>query len=221
MDIISKYIKSAKIVLELGSRDLQDAIVLQKYFSADRVYAFECNPECVKMCNAALPGTKNITLIPKAVHVQDGPVLFRAIDPDKYSNLGASSMLKLSFENRSEEDPDRDLADVQKLVEVEGTRLDTFCRENNISTIDLIWMDLQGYELHALQSLGEQIRNVKFVYSEVAFTSTYESGTSFDALHAFLDQHGFQFVESDRFGTSFPKYTSGFVEFNVLYAKRL
>ena len=46
-DIFKNNIDKNKVktVFELGSRDLIDAIKLQKYFNCD-VFLFECNPDC-------------------------------------------------------------------------------------------------------------------------------------------------------------------------------
>jgi len=43
--------KEIKIILELGSRDLLDAIKLINYFEDSKVYAFECNNDCLIECN--------------------------------------------------------------------------------------------------------------------------------------------------------------------------
>ena len=227
MDIVTRFIPSTdasiKVILELGSRDLKDAIKLQNHFNC-QVYAFECNPECLKLCEETVKNTTGdvfktgkIILIPKAVYTENTQVTFRSIDTDKYSNCGASSLFKLTFNGRNENDPDRHRHDVQKEVKVDGIRLDTFAEQYKVDQIDLIWMDLQGYELAALQSLGSKLKNVKFIYTEVTFTSTYENGVSFGQLSDFLKENGFRYVFSDSFGFETPTFTTGFFEFNVLF----
>jgi hypothetical protein len=42
-----------KTIFELGSRDLDDAIHLHNYFKC-KIYAFECNPDCLIECNKRL-----------------------------------------------------------------------------------------------------------------------------------------------------------------------
>ena len=36
-------------IFELGSRDLIDANKLQEFFNC-KIYAFECNPDCLEIC---------------------------------------------------------------------------------------------------------------------------------------------------------------------------
>ena len=43
-------------------------------------------------------------------------------------------------------------------------------------------MDLQEYELFALFSLGNHIKNVKYIISEATINSTYLGGTNFNQL---------------------------------------
>ena len=50
------YVKKdqVKVMLELGSRDLDEAIDLLKYFNNSIIYSFECNPDCLLECDKRL-----------------------------------------------------------------------------------------------------------------------------------------------------------------------
>jgi FkbM family methyltransferase len=156
-----------KIILELGSRDLVDAIKLQKYYNC-KVYAFECNPDCLNICKVNYDKLddvtkKSINLIESAVSLDNGHVKFFPFDLEKYNNMGASSMLKIDFTKRNKWDPDYNRPNPQKEIVVPSIRLDTFLTNIKINNIDLLCIDLQGYELNALLSLGEEIKNVKYI----------------------------------------------------------
>ena len=61
--------KSAvQTIFELGSRDLLDAHKLQDYYDC-LVYAFECNPDCLEICDSVIEtfNNDNIVLVKKAV----------------------------------------------------------------------------------------------------------------------------------------------------------
>jgi FkbM family methyltransferase len=145
-----------RVIFELGSRDLLDAIQLATDYQS-MVYAFECNPDCLREChkNIVLLSSDiadRIHLIDKAVSITNGPVSFFSFDLEKYNNMGASSILQIDFTKRDVSDPDYNRENPQKEVTVIGTRLDTFIQKENIPKIDLICIDLQGYELEALKS---------------------------------------------------------------------
>jgi FkbM family methyltransferase len=188
-------------VLELGSRDLKDGIELLKVFPA-HVYSFECNPDCLALCEANYAtldsaSASRLTLVPCAVSTTDGPVSFFSFDRAQYDNVGASSMLKIDFTKRHTSDPDYGRPNPQVEVTVQGVRMDTFCTRMGLKSVDLVCMDLQGYELEALKSFGSALSNVRYVILETASKSTYTGGACFTDVKAFLESAGFGFVGHD------------------------
>ena len=82
--------------------------------------------------------------------------------------------------------------------------------ENNISVIDLIWMDIQGAELMALKGLGERIKDVNIIHSEVEFFEIYKNQPLFIEIKKYLNKRGFLLG----FFTSFGKYSGDAVFIN-------
>ena len=129
-------------------------------------------------------------------------------------------MYMIDFTKRDANDDDYCRAPVQKEIKVKATRLDTYLEENDIGNIDLLCMDLQGYELNALKSLGSQIKNVKYIITECSINSTYTGGVGFYELYNFLKENGFEYVRSNLFGYKMPIRNSvGFCEFDALFSQ--
>lgn len=226
-DFLDRIEKSKiKTIFELGSRDLQDAIKLSNYFEDSKLYAFECNPDCLEICHTAFAILdekikKRLFLINKAVSSVNGQICFYPFDLQLYDNMGASSMLEIDFSMRHPSDPDFNRENPQKEIKVDGVRLDTFLKDNNISNIDLLCMDLQGYELQALQSLGKYLIDVKYIITECSIQSTYKNGASFQELEAYLECFGFHYVCSNKFGERRPDLSQiHFSEFDALFQKK-
>jgi FkbM family methyltransferase len=208
-------------IFELGSRDLLDAHKLEGYYSCP-VYAFECNPDCLEICDSVANTfeNKNIHLVQKAVSLTDGPISFYQFDTTKYDNMGASSMFKINFNNRDKDDPDYKRPSPQTEIVVEGTRLDTFMGENRIDQVDMLCIDLQGYELAAIQSLGTRLKDVKYIITECSIQSTYDGGTTFVELEDYLINAGFKYVCSNRFNYAYPDTgLRGHSEFDALFVR--
>ena len=219
----TQYIQqdSIKLIFELGSRDLHDAVKLYDFYKCP-VYAFECNTDCLHVCKQSISTMtdlqrQNIHLIESAVSVKDGPVTFYPFDLTKYNNMGASSMLEIDFTKRSNTDPDYRRPNPQTQITVPGIRLDTFMADNNIPIVDLLCIDLQGYEYMALLSLGRYLKTVKYIITECSINSTYKNGTNWNRLYAFLKNMGFEYVYSDMFGTCIPESSNEFCEFNTIF----
>jgi len=224
--IFTKYISPDKVVtiFELGSRDLIDGIDMLNYYTkTNKLYAFECNPICVEKCitlyNTLSDTVKDkVEVVTKAVSLENGKISFMTVDENLMDNCGASSIYEIDFSNRTINDPDRNRNSVQKKIMVDAIRLDTFCNINNIPEISLIAMDLQGYELNALKSLGTSLQNVKYIITEVCIESTYKGGCNFTELYSFLSQFGFNYTVSDKFGANLPDTNiKGWSEFNCLF----
>lgn len=212
---------TVKTIFELGSRDLLDANKLQDYYGC-HVYAFECNPDCLEVCDTILASFQNdnIHLVKKAVSLENGPITFYPFDLAKYDNMGASSMFKIDFSRRDPRDPDCQRPNPQMEIVVEGTRLDTFMEEYGVENVDLLCIDLQGYELNALKSLGKKLETAKYVLTECSIDSTYIGGASFAELAEYLVEAGFKYRCSNLFGYAHPTSdVSGFSEFDALFIR--
>ncbi len=224
VDSINK--EQVRIIFELGSRDLIDAIKLIDCFDNSIIHSFECNHDCLEVCkinfNKLNDNYKNrIFLVEKAVSISDGYINFYPFDLAKYNNMGASSLLKIDFSNRDLNDPDYNRPNPQKEVVVEGIRLDTYMNYNNIQNIDLLCIDLQGYELNAIKSLGEKIKNVKYIITETCIESTYTNGDTFKELNDYLNKHNFYYEMSNSFQKNFPDLSiKGFSEFDCLFINK-
>jgi FkbM family methyltransferase len=223
-DFISKInSKEIKTIFELGSRDIIDAIALVNKFDDAKVYAFECNADCLIECHKNLSKLNEdhkskVFLIDKAVSITDGEVIFYPFDLTKYNNMGASSMLKIDFSLRNTNDSDYNKPNPQKEIKVDGIRLDTFINKNQIKNIDLLCIDLQGYELNAIKSLGDHLNKVKYIITECSIVSTYTNGSSFKDLNEYLNTYNFKYISSNKFGDHFPNLSlTGFSEFDALF----
>jgi FkbM family methyltransferase len=181
-----------KVAFDLGSRDGEVALYLRDHYPHAEVIAFECNPPAIEKCREHFKDEDRVRLVESAVSEIDGPVDFYAIDPeltetpDPEGNIGASSLY---------------LADpgypheryVQKAITVDSVSLASWARRQvpAIESIDVLWMDLQGAELRALQGMGSLLETVKLIYTEVEYQRMYQGQPLADEVHAFLTSQGF------------------------------
>lgn len=175
-------------IVECGSRDCLDAVALSAYYNA-KVYAFECNPESIPICKKNIKDNDNVILIEKAVYKREGQITFFATDMEKSEdkNIGASSLLLHKDQIKY----------IQKRILVDSIRLDTFMFNENINSIDLLCMDLQGSELFALQGLGSKIANVNYLIIEVNFKSYYHSDILYPIILGWLHKYNFKELSWD------------------------
>lgn len=181
------------VIFDVGARDGKESIEFAQKFPAARVFAFECHPDLLPRCKAALSQYPRIELAPFAVSKHSGTIPFYPIDharsrvksPD--GNPGASSILRASGKYPSE-------SYVQSETAVPSVRLDDFCDRRQLSHPDLIWMDIQGAELEALQSLGARLDRASLMHIEVEFMEIYSGQPLFRDIRAFLRGKGWTFA---------------------------
>jgi FkbM family methyltransferase len=194
------------VIFDIGSLHCLESSEFSKKFTNSKIYAFEANPESYSVCLDNTKDIENISVINKAVNSYDGKCTFRPINSEKTvttwfdGNRGASSLFKA---NGSYDHIEKY---VQDEIEVPCTRLDSFCKENDIDRIDLIWMDLQGAELIALKSLGKMLSTVKVIHTELEVNPMYDGQCLFADVNSFLIDMGFVRVYGNpnvQFGTDF------------------
>ena len=170
-------------ILELGARDCLDSIWLSKTLNKP-VIAFECNPESISVCKTNLSNkTLPIKLVDQAVYTYNGKVAFFPFDVNKHNNIGASSLFLHKESN------------IQYKIEVPCTRLDTFFENNRLDTPELLCMDIQGAEVLALESLGEKLKDIKYIATEVSYNTYYNNKSTFVDMYNILEKNGFSLVK--------------------------
>jgi len=76
---------------------------------------------------------------------------------------------------------------------VEVVTIDDFARENNVSTIDLLKIDTEGFDLEVLKGADNMLSsgNISFVLVEVSFNPNDKKHTYFIAVFDFLLERGY------------------------------
>jgi hypothetical protein len=80
----------------------------------------------------------------------------------------------------------------------------------DIERVDMLCIDLQGYELNALISMGQHLSRVKYIIVECVRRSLYVGGATFVDVAAYLGKHGFTYRCS-------ANDTNGICEFDALF----
>jgi len=186
----------AYVIFDIGSRDCQQSIEFYKTFPNAKIYAFECNPNTIDLCEKnIIPYQDRITLIKGAVCDYDGSITFYPINQEKTKttwkdgNPGASSLFKSNGEYTIE-------TYVQDEITTNCHRLDTIMNKHNIPCVDIIWMDLQGAELLALKGLGNKLSSVEYLYTEVSHIEMYTGQVMYKELNDYMIKNNFSILNN-------------------------
>jgi len=191
---MSGILEDVKVALDIGSRWGEDAQRLQMLFPWAEIYAFECTPFSIELWKKD-ERNKRIHLIEKAVSNYTGAISFntndfnlsRTVHP--YGNQGANSVFKANNDLPYEYG-----TSIQNQITVPCITIQDWAKENDIKEIDVIWIDIQGAELMAFQGMGDLLKTVKVIHTEVEFFPLYIGQPLFPEVDAFLKSQGFEFI---------------------------
>lgn len=171
--------KSPEVILDVGSRDLEESIHLTNAFPNARIIAFEPNPEQYKICYEKSKNYPNIEVHEIAASDVEGDVDFWVVG----LNHGGSSLL---------EPIDVPYSDgTWKKITVKSRRLDSVLEELNVKKVDAVWIDVQGVEYRAIKSMGKYLDDVKVMHTEASPNPYYKDHGLIDELGQFLTSSGF------------------------------
>lgn len=145
--------KNIEYICEVGARYGNESIMLSSIFPNATILSFECNPNTVNICQ------ENLKLFPKIKFFNHGLGETNKILPFfSYNNTndGASSFLKrIDFNNTQ-----------TNTGEILIKSLSNVLKEENIPQLDLLCMDIQGYELNVLKGCNEFLSKINYIIME-------------------------------------------------------
>lgn len=153
---ISKLSKYPNVIFEVGARYGDESLKLLKYFPNSKIYSFECNPNTIHICKNKLKDYNNIFFIDKGLGHENTKLPFYSYISNNDHSDGASSLYKRIDYNTTQK--------MNGYVDI--IKLSTFVKIHNIENIDLLCMDVQGFELNILKGAEEFIKNINYIIME-------------------------------------------------------
>jgi len=74
------------------------------------------------------------------------------------------------------------------------TTFDAWAKDHAVDHIDFMWLDMQGYELHALKASPNILKTVKVILTEVEFVEAYEGQYLSYDIKDWLEKNGFVMI---------------------------
>lgn len=182
-------ISPAKTIVDVGAHEGQTAARYAQGFPAAAIYSLEPFADSFARLQLNTRHLSAVKAFPWALGDADEQ---RELNVNQFS--ATNSLLKAAVVTDPE--VNRFLQPLRQ-VTIEMRRLDSFCRDQGIEFIDLLKLDVQGFEMDVLRGGSRllQSRRIALIYSEVTFESFYLGQTTFGELHPFLTEQGFELVD--------------------------
>jgi len=193
---VDKYLgKTPEVIIEFGAYDGGDAVRFKTNYQDSEVFSLEACENRFKIIKGYNIEELGIKLFNYAVSDVDGEIDFYPMldsnnkDDNKYGGSGsilkATDKYKNSFKHLKHLEP----------VKVKSIRIDTFCKMNNISKIDILHIDAEGADLIALKSIGDL--RPKLVFLEKGYGKEWYGPDAYsdDEILKFLQPLGYEIKE--------------------------
>lgn len=178
--------RHASVIFDIGTRDGNDAIYLEKNLGIHRseVFAVDANPE---MCKNTKLNHPHITVIHTAMSNYHGTTTFQKVEHEREDYVGSSSI----YANKlvEQEDIKNHVVEIEVPVTTMSDLLISLDKHSDL--IDLIKVDIEGYTYEFLEGLSNRLKNIKCLHLETEQYSTHPNHKNSTVIKEYMEGSGF------------------------------
>jgi FkbM family methyltransferase len=175
IDIINSHgLKNIKTIMEIGSLHGDDANILEQNYKTNNVFIIEAHPIFAKTIQKKYPNTKVFNIA--ATNINEN-VTFNSVNPND-PKLGISSLHNRRGANYYP-------------ITIQGSRMDSFIQDNNIDSIDILKIDVEGHSLNVLEGFGNKLKIIKSLHIECEHIIVWEKQSLYCDIEKFLFSNNF------------------------------
>jgi FkbM family methyltransferase len=178
------------IIFDVGAHIGNITALYQKLFPSCTIHAFEPLPETWQILEHRFNHNLSVKLNEVAVTDAVGSILLNA-------NVSSKTNSILATDPRVSDFWPGPFQDTTSTIRVPTTTIDAYCKANAIDSIDILKLDVQGAELHALRGASSMLENrrVKLIYMEVILVPTYVGQFHFEDYLRFFRSVGYVMLD--------------------------
>lgn len=183
--LLRKYLPRNPVIIDCGAHDGSDSVDLHKFLKGS-VHCFEPVTHLYEKLVRRVTGMNDFFTYKIALSDNTG---FSEFFISEGESDASSSLLP----------PKEHLKDHPKTlfnhsIKVETMTLDDWALKYGIDHVDLLWLDMQGFELNMLKASTHILDKVKVIHTEISVKETYEGVVQYKDYKKFLEQKGFTVV---------------------------
>ena len=182
-----RLVRSGSVVFDVGANIGQYTLLASKLVGkTGRVYAFEPSPVVLKRLKYHLEMNHedNVELVCKAVSDRSGTADF--YQANESGNQGVGSLLPAeSYRAR---------ARANEAIEVDTITLDDFCEKHGVDHIDVLKVDVEGFDLDVLKGAEKVLSRSPrvVVLAEVEPLNLAQRGLTYNDFIQYMHERGFR-----------------------------
>ena len=177
--LISEVLKCEEpVIFDVGANDGESIERFKKIFSKSKIYSFEPDDNAFQRLKKNYYNKKNIEIFDFGIsNRMESTILF--LRHDKISSLMQLDANSKLYKSRKIAKKSGD--DFEKLKNIKLVKLDSFVKDKSISRINILKIDVQGYEPEVIEGAKDLIENNKIdiIEMEIILGFGYSKSISF------------------------------------------
>lgn len=182
--LFSRHHIKPKGVLHIGANVGEEAPIYDLLGIKKQIW-IEGNPEIFLKLKQNINHNPNAVALNYVIGDENKPVTFHV------ANNGSQSSSVLELGEHSKQHPD--------VVFVEHIELNMYRIDSlglDLTDVDFLNIDLQGFEMQALRGMGDLLKQFKWAYLEINRADTYKGCSQVESMDLFMLANGFRRVET-------------------------
>lgn len=185
-EYVEQLLPDEPVLLEAGAHNGSDTVAMAKRFKNGQIFAFEPVPYLYNQVIEKTWNFPNVHCYQLALNDQCGTAEFyvsSGLSDGAGSLLTPSSLLlndtRLHFD---------------QVIQVKTITLDEWAKNEGITNIDFMWLDLQGSEPDVLMASPIIFQTVKVVFTEVNYKPLYQGAILYPEFKDWMISQGFSAI---------------------------
>lgn len=172
---------AADIVIDVGTREGDDASLIQQKLKTKHIYAIDARKEAAEITKEKYP---DFNVFHTAISNYIGTTSFCSVISDDPDYVGSSSIYNRKFRRKEYK---------HEVIEVPVTTMDAFIEENNLSYkfLDIVKVDIEGYTFQLLEGFQTHLNNVKMFHLETEKKATHKKHVDSNSIIDYMRSKNF------------------------------
>jgi FkbM family methyltransferase len=172
------------VIVDGGAHVGKSVDTFLKLYSNSDIHAFEPLPEHLAELEGNFGKNPNVSIREQALGPQNDDVSINILGSSSSSSIFSPSTVKQEYRERAGKN--REKYETRETVNIQQVRLD-----DKLNHVDIIKLDLQGYELAALKGAEGLLSNSAAILTEVEFIPYYDNQPLFNDIHEYMNEKNF------------------------------
>ncbi|MGE4267712.1 MAG: FkbM family methyltransferase [Deferribacterales bacterium] len=181
------------VIFDVGANIGQSVAGFKQKVPDAVIHSFEPDSDCFDILKSKCADYRDVTAVNAGLGASEDIITLYKYEESTANSFNRISSDSMAVRSQSHKKVNRCLTQPANTQECRVLTIDGYCRENGIGHINLLKIDVQGFENEVLKGAAEMIGagRVDIILTELSFDDLYGKGNSFYALESHIIPFGY------------------------------